>query len=80
MKRMNEKRVIEESPTPKKQAVELERRLNEAHEREARHRRVAEIIRSYLDSLNGQPVDLHRLGGIIRQASTFAKGEATQQS
>jgi hypothetical protein len=42
--------------------------LNEAHEREARHRLVAEAIRMYLDGLNGRPVDLHQLGGVIRQA------------
>ncbi len=50
------------------QALELERRLSEAHAREAQHRRVAAAIKSYLDGLNGQKVDLHRLGGVIRAA------------
>ena len=43
------------------QAAELERRLSEAHEREARHRLVAESIRGYLDGLNGRRVDLYVL-------------------
>jgi hypothetical protein len=50
------------------QAAELERRLALAREREARHRLVADAIRTYLDSLNGRQVDLHQLAGIIRQA------------
>jgi hypothetical protein len=36
------------------QAAELERRLAEAHERERKHRLVAEAIRGYLDGLAGQ--------------------------
>jgi hypothetical protein len=54
--------------SPAKQAAELERRLAEAREREARHRLVAQAIRGYLDQLNGAKVDLHQLSGIIRQA------------
>lgn len=50
------------------QQAELTRRLSEAHERETRHRLVADAIRTYLDSLNGRQVDLHQLAGIIRQA------------
>jgi hypothetical protein len=53
---------------PDQQAVELERRLSEAQERERKHQLVAESIRTYLDNLNGRQVDLHQLGGIIRQA------------
>lgn len=53
---------------PDEQAAELTRRLNEAHEREDRHRLIATTIRGYLDGLNGRQVDLHQLGGIIRQA------------
>lgn len=54
--------------TPKRQATELARRLGEAAERERRHRLVAEVIRQYLDELNGRRVDLIELGGLIRQA------------
>lgn len=54
--------------SPDQQTVELRRRLAEAHERETRHRLVAEAIRTYLDTLNGRQVDLHQLSGIIRQA------------
>jgi hypothetical protein len=54
--------------TPAEQAQELGRRLALAREREARHRLVADAIRTYLDSLNGRQVDLHQLAGIIRQA------------
>ena len=54
--------------SPDQQTVELRRRLAEAHERETRHRLVADAIRTYLDNLNGRQVDLHQLGGIIRQA------------
>jgi hypothetical protein len=50
------------------QAAELERRLSEVHEREERQRAVASAIKRYLDTLNGRPVDLHQLSGIIRQA------------
>ena len=50
------------------QALELKRRLNEAYEREARPRLVADAIKSYLDGLNGKRVDLVELAGIIRKA------------
>jgi hypothetical protein len=50
------------------QKAELERRLSEVRERERRNLLVATTIRKYLDSLNGQKVDLYQLGGIIRQA------------
>ena len=50
------------------QKVELERRLALAQERETRNRLVAETVRSYLDTLNGQKVDLHQLGKIIQNA------------
>jgi hypothetical protein len=50
------------------QASELERRLSEAHERETRHRLVADAIRKYLDGLAGRKVDLVELGKIIREA------------
>lgn len=55
------------------QAAELERRLSEAHEREARRRLVAESIRGYLDGLNGRRVDLNELAQRIRKALAFAK-------
>jgi hypothetical protein len=54
--------------TRDEQAQELNRRLAEAHEREERHRLVAQTIRTYLDTLNGKQPDLHQLGGVIRQA------------
>jgi hypothetical protein len=54
--------------TPEEQAQELSRRLSEAHERETQHRLVAEAIRTYLDSLNGQHVDLVELSQIIKKA------------
>jgi hypothetical protein len=50
------------------QAVELERRLALAHDVERKHRLVASVIKTYLDNLNGRSVDLHQLGGLIRQA------------
>ena len=50
------------------QAAELERRLSEAHEREARHRLVADAIRAYLDELGDRRVDLVELEKIIREA------------
>jgi hypothetical protein len=53
---------------PDQQAVELERRLNEAHERERRHRLVADAIKSYLDGLGERKVDLIELAGIIQKA------------
>jgi hypothetical protein len=53
---------------PTEQAAELERRLSDAREREAKHRRAAATLRGYLDGLNGQPPDLHQLNGIIRKA------------
>jgi hypothetical protein len=52
--------------TPKKQALELERRLNEARVREARHRAVTTAIRGYLDTLGGQRADLVELSKIIK--------------
>jgi hypothetical protein len=55
------------------QVAELERRLSEAHEREARHRLVSESIRGYLDGLNGRRVDLNELAQRIREALAFAK-------
>jgi hypothetical protein len=54
--------------SPDQQAVELERRLSEAQERERKHQLVARAIGTYLDNLDGRQVDLHQLGGIIRQA------------
>jgi hypothetical protein len=54
--------------TPDQQAAELGRRLSEAHEREARHRLVADAIRGYLDGLGGRKVDLIELGKILRKA------------
>jgi hypothetical protein len=54
--------------SPAEQQVELTRRLNQAHEREERHRLVAQTIRGYLNSLNGQPVDLIELGEKIKEA------------
>jgi hypothetical protein len=53
--------------SPAEQQVELTRRLNQAHEREERHRLVAEAIRGYLDTRNGRRVDLLELGKIIRE-------------
>jgi hypothetical protein len=53
---------------PREQALELERRLSQAHEREVRHRAVAGAIKRYLDDLGNQKVDLIELGKIIRQA------------
>ena len=53
---------------PREQALELERRLSEAREREARHRLVAETIRRYLDARDGGRVDLVELAGLIRGA------------
>jgi hypothetical protein len=53
---------------PGEQAAELERRLSEAHEREARHRAVAGAIKQYLDGIGDQKVDLHQLSGVIREA------------
>jgi hypothetical protein len=50
------------------QKAELDRRLSEAHRHEARNRLVASIIRKYLDGLNGEKVDLHQLGVIIKSA------------
>jgi hypothetical protein len=52
---------------PKEQALELERRLSEARERETRHRLVAKAIRMYLDELGERKVDLTELGKIIRE-------------
>ena len=54
--------------TPSKQRAELTRRLNEARQRGARHRLVSDAIRSYLDGLNGQHVDLVELSKIIKKA------------
>ena len=62
------------------QAVELERRLAEAHEREDRHCLVATAIRGYLDQLDGKRVDLIELAKIIRKALAFAKSATTQES
>jgi hypothetical protein len=53
---------------PKKQKAELERRLSEVKQREARHRLAATAISEYLDNLNGTPPDLHQLAGIIKGA------------
>jgi hypothetical protein len=53
--------------SPRKQKAELERRLNKARQREARHRMVASAIRGYLDGLNGGRVDLIELSNIIRE-------------
>lgn len=50
------------------QAVELERRLALAHERETRHQTVANVIKLYLDGLGNQKVDLIELGKIIKKA------------
>jgi hypothetical protein len=50
------------------QAQELNRRLSEAHEREALHRVVATAIKQYLDGLGNQKVDLIELGKIIKKA------------
>ena len=52
--------------TPAQQTVELEHRLTEAHERERKHRLVAEAIRGYLDGLDGKRVDLVELARIIK--------------
>ena len=60
--------------SPAKQALELSRRLEEIRERETRHRVVVAAIRGYLDNLNGQRVDLHRLGGILRSALALERG------
>ena len=65
---------------PDQRNAELERRLTEVRTREARNRLVADAIRGYLDSLNGQQVDLNTLGQTIREALVFAKKEKTQQS
>jgi hypothetical protein len=59
--------------SPDQQVVQLERRLSEAHEREARHRLVADTIRKYLAQLDGKRVDLIELAEIIRKALVFAK-------
>jgi hypothetical protein len=48
------------------QAAELERRLSEAREFEARNRLVAETIRIYLATLNGLPPDLLELRSMIK--------------
>jgi hypothetical protein len=53
---------------PQEQRAELERRLSEAKEREERHRRTAEVIKSYLNTLEGKRPDLHQLAGIIKAA------------
>ena len=53
---------------PAEQTAELNRRLNEAREREARHRQVAQTIRGYLNSLDGKRVDLVELSRIIKEA------------
>jgi hypothetical protein len=53
---------------PREQALELECRLSEAHEHEARHRAVAGAIKPYLDDLGNRKVDLIELSKIIRQA------------
>jgi hypothetical protein len=53
---------------PDEQARELERRLSEAKACEHKNRLVADTIRTYLDNLDGRQVDLHQLGGVIRQA------------
>ena len=53
---------------PREKALELERRLSEAHGVERKHRLVAGVIRQYLDALNGRRVDLVELAGIIRGA------------
>jgi hypothetical protein len=50
------------------QRAELNRRLNEARQREACHRLVADAIREYLDSLNGRKVDLIELSKIIQKS------------
>ena len=50
------------------QVAELERRLSEVHEREARHAVVSATIKRYLDELGDQRVDLIELGKIIREA------------
>lgn len=51
---------------PDEQSEELNRRLAEAHEREARHRTVADAIRGYLDGLDGKRVDLVELARTIK--------------
>jgi hypothetical protein len=53
---------------PTEQKAELEPRLSEAHERERKHRLVAEAIRGYLDGLDGRRVDLIELAKAIRDA------------
>jgi hypothetical protein len=53
---------------PREQALELDRRLSEAHRCEVRNALVASTIRKYLDGLHGEKVDLSYLSGIIRQA------------
>jgi hypothetical protein len=54
--------------TSAEQQAELTRRLSEAHEREARNRTVASVIKLYLDRSNGQHVDLVELSQIIKKA------------
>jgi hypothetical protein len=51
--------------TPKKQALELERRLSEAHKRERKHAVVARVIREYLDQCGNQ-VDLLELNSRLQ--------------
>jgi hypothetical protein len=53
------------------QAAELECRLSEAHERETRHRLVAEAIRKYLDGLGGRQVDLSFYRGFLIAVPAF---------
>ena len=54
--------------TPAEQAQELGRRLALAHEREARNRTVANVIKLYLDHLGDQKVDLIELSKLIKEA------------